>query len=58
MTVAVRPAPRPTPWGRVPGDGADDALAAAKRMPGMKVYFILAGDGDGMRSISRRLWKR
>ena len=27
--------------------GADDALAAAKRMPGMKVYFILAGDGDG-----------
>ena len=26
--------------------GADDALAAAAAMPGMKVYFILAGDGD------------
>lgn len=26
--------------------GADDALAAAERMPGVKVYFILAG-GDG-----------
>ena len=27
--------------------GADDALEAVKRMPGVKVYFILAGDGDG-----------
>ena len=26
--------------------GADDALEAVKRMPGMKVYFILAGDGE------------
>ena len=26
--------------------GADDALAAAKRMPEAKVYFILAGRGD------------
>ena len=26
--------------------GADDALAAAAAMPGAKVYFILAGDGD------------
>lgn len=26
--------------------GADDALVAAAAMPGMKVYFILAGDGD------------
>lgn len=26
--------------------GADDALAAAETMPGVKVYFILAGDGD------------
>ncbi len=26
--------------------GADDALAAAERMPGVKVYFILAGEGD------------
>lgn len=25
--------------------GADDALAAAERMPGVKAYFILAGDG-------------
>lgn len=27
--------------------GADDALAAAKRMPGLKAYFILAGEGEG-----------
>lgn len=27
--------------------GADDALAAAKAMPGMKVYFILADGADG-----------
>lgn len=27
--------------------GADDALAAAASMPGMKVYFILADGGDG-----------
>ena len=27
--------------------GADDALAAVERMPGVKVYFILAGDGGG-----------
>lgn len=26
--------------------GADDALAAARSMPGVKVYFILAGKGD------------
>lgn len=26
--------------------GADDALAAARSMPGVKVYFILAGEGD------------
>lgn len=26
--------------------GADDALRAAERMPGVKVYFILAGEGD------------
>ena len=26
--------------------GADDARAAVDRMPGVKVYFILAGDGD------------
>lgn len=26
--------------------GADDALAAVKRMPGVAVYFILAGKGD------------
>ncbi|MDE5623475.1 MAG: FAD:protein FMN transferase [Alistipes sp.] len=26
--------------------GADDALAAARRMPGVKVYFILAGADD------------
>ena len=26
--------------------GADDALAAVKTMPAMKVYFILAGEGD------------
>lgn len=26
--------------------GADDALAAVKRMPSLKVYFILAGGGD------------
>ena len=26
--------------------GADDALAAAERMPEAKVYFILAGSGD------------
>ena len=26
--------------------GADDARAAVERMPGVKVYFILAGDGD------------
>lgn len=26
--------------------GADDALAAVDTMPGAKVYFILAGDGD------------
>ena len=26
--------------------GADDALAAVERMPGVAVYFILAGDGD------------
>jgi len=26
--------------------GADDALAAAERMPGLAVYFILAGDDD------------
>lgn len=26
--------------------GADDALAAAKRMPGLKAYFILAGEGE------------
>lgn len=26
--------------------GADDALAAAERMPDVKVYFILAGEGD------------
>ena len=26
--------------------GADDALAAVDRMPGVKVYFILAGEGD------------
>ena len=26
--------------------GADDALAAARRMPDVKVYFILAGEGD------------
>ena len=25
--------------------GADDALAAVERMPGVKAYFILAGDG-------------
>ena len=27
--------------------GADDALAAAKSMPRMKVYFILADGADG-----------
>lgn len=26
--------------------GADDALAKAESLPGIKVYFILAGDGD------------
>ncbi len=26
--------------------GADDALTAVERMPGVAVYFILAGDGD------------
>ena len=26
--------------------GADDARAAVDRMPGVKVYFILAGEGD------------
>lgn len=26
--------------------GADDALAAVQRMPGVAVYFILAGEGD------------
>lgn len=26
--------------------GADDAMAAAKAMPGVKVYFILSGEGD------------
>lgn len=26
--------------------GADDALAAVRRMPGVKVYFILSGAGD------------
>lgn len=26
--------------------GADDALAKAETLPGIKVYFILAGDGD------------
>jgi len=31
-------------WG--PCSWADDALAAAERMPEAKVYFILAGSGD------------
>ena len=26
--------------------GADDVRAAVDRMPGVKVYFILAGEGD------------
>ncbi len=32
--------------------GADDALAAAKSMPRMKVYFILADGADGYEEYS------
>ena len=35
--------------------GADDALAAAGRMPGVKVYFILAGDDGSEEYISEAM---